>query len=165
MLENLAINPTHLFVQAAGFLLLFFLLSKFFFGPIGQVLDEREHRVKEKMDEAERNSLEMQKMRDEYQQRIGSIETETRDRIQQAMKEALSAKDELLENAKNEAERLMDRSREEISLEKKKSLMELRDKVADLAILAAEKLIEKSIDDKAHRDLIDDIIEHGVKPV
>lgn len=163
MLENLALNGRDLVVQMGGFLLLFWLLSKYLFGPLTQVIDERERRVKEKMDEAERNSLEMQTMRDEYQRRIAAIENDARDRIQSATREALAAKDELLASARSEADKLLERSRQEIGLEKQKAMVELRDKVTDLAILAAEKLIEKSIDDKAHRALIDDIIEHGVK--
>ncbi|MBI3891976.1 MAG: F0F1 ATP synthase subunit B [Candidatus Wallbacteria bacterium] len=164
MLENLAINGRDLLVQIGGFLLLFPLLSRYLFGPLSEAIEDRERRIKEKMDEAERNSLEMQSMREEYQRRIASIETEARDRIQQAMKEAMATKDELLENARAETEKLLERGRQEMDRERHKVLVEMRDKVVDLAILAAEKLIEKNIDEKSHRALIDDIIEHGVKP-
>ncbi|MBI4871734.1 MAG: F0F1 ATP synthase subunit B [Candidatus Riflebacteria bacterium] len=163
MLENLAIDGKHLLVQLGGFLLLFWLLSRYLFGPLGRVIAEREQRVKEKMDEAERNSLEMQTMRDEYHRRIAAIETETRDRIQGAMKEALAAKDELLESAREEAERVLQRGRQELEREKHMALVETRDAIVDLALMAAEKLIERNIDSRVHRALIDDIIEHGVK--
>lgn len=163
MLDNLAINGRDLLVQMGGFLLLFWLLSRYLFSPLSQVISEREHRIKEKMDEAERNSLEMQAMRDEYQRRIAAIETESRDRIQSAMKEALAAKDRLLEEARVEAEKLLERGREELVREQQKAMVETRDRIVDLAIHCAEKLIERNIDEKAHRAMIDDIIEHGVR--
>ncbi|MBI4872232.1 MAG: F0F1 ATP synthase subunit B [Candidatus Riflebacteria bacterium] len=163
MLDNLAINGRDLLVQMGGFLLLFWLLSRYLFSPLSQVISEREHRIKEKMDEAERNSLEMQAMRDEYQRRIAAIETESRDRIQSAMKEALAAKDRLLEEARVEAEKLLERGREELVREQQKAMVETRDQIVDLAIHCAEKLIERNIDEKAHRAMIDDIIEHGVR--
>ena len=163
MLENLSINGTHLLVQMVGFLLLFWLLSTYMFGPLARVIEERERRVKERMDEAERNSLEMQKMRNDYQQRIARIETESRDLIHKAMQEAHAARDEMLEKARADAENLLARGRQEITREKHKALVEMRDQVADLAIQAAEKLIEKSLDPKTHRSLIDGVIDRGVK--
>lgn len=164
MLENLAINGRDLLVQIGGFLLLFLLLSRYLFGPLSEAIEDRERRIKGKMDEAERNALEMQNMREEYQRRLATIETEARDRIQSAMKEAMATKDEMLETARSEAEKLLSRGRQEMERDRQKMMVEMRDKVVDLAILAAEKLIEKNIDDRSHRALIDDIIEHGVRP-
>lgn len=163
MQEHLGINPRDLLIQMGGFLVLLWLLRQYLFDPISKILEERGTRIKQKMDEAERHSLEMKTMRDEYEQRIAKIETEARDRIQAAMKEAQAAKEEMLDTARTEAEKLIARGKSEAYREKQKALVEMRDQIADLAIQAASRVVEKNLDEAAHRELIDDIIEHGVR--
>lgn len=159
VLEQLGIHWQLLVMQIAGFLVLFAILKKVAFGPVAGILEERQRRIRGQLGEAEQRRQEMERMRDEYQARIADIESEARERIQQAIREAHTARDELLAQAREQAEHLLSRAQQEIKREKEKALVEVRDQVADLALLAAGRVVEKTLDERTHRALIDDILE------
>jgi len=154
----LNINSQELLIQVVGFALLAFLLTKFLIRPINALLEERARTIKSNLDEAEKKRQEMVAMRDEYERRIADIESEARERIQEAVRQAHEARDKLLADARAQAERLLERAREEIAREREKAIISLRDQVADLAVDIAGRIIEKSLDESAHRALIDDIL-------
>jgi len=159
LLDQLGINGTHLVIQVLGFLILYWVLSKFLFGPVQTMFSTREHAIKTKLDEAEEKRQEMIRMRDEYEARIADIEAETRHRIEDAMSQAQVARDELLAHAREQAQRIMQRGHAEVQREKEKALVEIRNRVADLAVLTAGQLIRKDLDDSTHRQLAQEIIE------
>jgi len=158
LLEQLNINSQELLIQVVGFALLAFLLTKFLIRPINALLEERARTIKSNLDEAEKKRQEMVAMRDEYERRIADIESEARERIQEAVRQAHEARDKLLADVRAQAERLLERAREEIAREREKAIVSLRDQVADLAVDIAGRIIEKSLDESAHRALIDDIL-------
>lgn len=160
--EQLGIEPNLLLVMAVGFLIVYFILKKFAFGPVSQMFEERAKTIQRQLEEAEQKRVAMEKMRDDYEQRIAQIEEEARARIAEAVKEAQAARDEMLAQAREQAERIVARGKEEIEREKNKALVEIRDQVVDLAILTASKIIERELDEHAHRELIDDVIEKTI---
>lgn len=162
ILEQLGINPPLLLVMAIGFLIVYFILKKFAFGPVSQMFEERSKTIQRQLDEANQKRMEMEKMRDDYERRIAQIEEEARARIAEAVKEAQAARDEMLAQAREQAERIVARGKDEIEREKHKALVEIRDQVAELAILTASKIIERELDEHAHRELIDDVIEKAI---
>jgi F-type H+-transporting ATPase subunit b len=145
-------------LQVAGFFVLYVMLKTYFFGPIGHVLEDRERLVRERLDESEANRVKMVAARKEYEQRIAQIEDEARTKIQEAVKQAHEARDEMLAQAREQAEKLLEKARQEIDREREKAEVLVRDRVADLAILAAGKILEKNLDAAAHRHMIDDIL-------
>jgi F-type H+-transporting ATPase subunit b len=156
-MEHFPIYPA-IFMQIAGFFVLFWLLKTFFFGPIGHVVADRERIVRERIDEAEANRVKMTAAREDYEKRIAEIENEARSKIQAATKEAHEAREKLLSDARADADRLVEKGKLELDQERKKVEVTLRDKVVDLAILAAGRIIEKNLDANAHRTLVDDIL-------
>ncbi len=162
ILEQLGIEPHLLIVMAVGFVILYVILAKFAFGPVSKMFEERALVIQRRLDEADQKRVDMETMRGDYEQRIARIEEEARTRIAQAVQEAQAARDEMLAQAREQAERVVQRGKEEIEREKDKALVEIRDQVAELAILTASKIIERELDDKAHRELIDDVIEKAI---
>lgn len=163
MLETLGIAPPQILINIVGFLLLFGLLSKFLYQPIQNVLEERRLRVQQDLDAAARHRLEMEQRQRELEERLSQIESEVRDRMQAAEKEAQQVRATMLSEAASERERLLEGGLAELRREREKAMVEIRDLVADLAITAAAKIIEQELDLEAHRAMIDDIVEHGVK--
>jgi len=159
LLDQLGIVPVHLLIQVTGFLVLYWLLSKFLFGPVQNMLATREKAIQSRLDEAEEKRQEMIQMRDDYEARIANIEAEARERIEDAVKQAQVARDELLAHARQQAERIMERGHAEIQREKEKALVEIRDQVAELAVLTAGQLIRQNLDEQRHRDLAREVIE------
>ena len=77
------------------------------------------------------------------------------------MKAGEEIREKARQGARQEAEALVARARDEIKRERDEAISELRKEVADLTIAAAEKVIDRSLDKKAHRDLIDKVLEES----
>lgn len=145
--------------QTVAFLILYWLLRKFAFAPIQQILREREERVRKAIEDADRQRAEMEQLRAEYEQRLTHIEEEARTRLQEAMQQAYQARDALLTEAREQAERILQRAREQIELEREKLMVELRDFITDMSVRIAEKVIGHSLDQEAHHKLVREILE------
>jgi F-type H+-transporting ATPase subunit b len=147
-----------LLTQAIAFIILIWVLGKYLFRPIQDLLAARQQEVRSTLEQVEADRRAMETSRREYEARLVGIEAEAREKIQAAIKEAQGMKDEIIVSAHGDAERLLRRSQEEIQREKQRALVELRTEVADLAVQAAGKILGSSIDDRKHRDLISDFV-------
>jgi F-type H+-transporting ATPase subunit b len=161
--SSLGITPPQIVSNILAFAVLVWLLRKFLFTPISNVLELRADRVKADRDEASRLRRVAAQQQSELERRLAGIESEARDRIQAAEREAATVREDLLAAARGERDRIIAAGHNELRREREKLLTELRDVVADLAMAAAAKVIERELDVKAHRAIIDDIVEHGVK--
>lgn len=149
--------------QTIVFLILYWLLRRFAFAPIQQILREREERVRKVIEDAEQQRAEMESLRAEYEQRLAHIEEEARSRLQEAMQQAYQARDALLADAREQAERILQRAQEQIALEREKLMVELRDFVIEMSIRIAEKVIGRNLDGDAHHEIIADILEKELR--
>jgi len=148
-------------IQVVGFCLLYWLLSTYLFGPVGQVLKDREKTVRDRLDEAESNRVKMITVREDYEKRIAQIEVEARDRIQEATKQANLAREELLTQARGEYDKILEKGRAELRLEEQQAEILLRDRVADLTVLAAGRVLDRNLDSEQHRRLIEDVLREA----
>lgn len=144
--------------QIIAFTILVVVLKKFLFQPIQGILAARQEEVRNTLEQAAADRRAMEQSRREYEQRLTTIEAEARERIQGALKEAQALKDEVIASAHADAERIVRRGEEEIRREKEKALVELREEVADMAVMAAGKILGSAIDDRQHRALIQDFV-------
>jgi F-type H+-transporting ATPase subunit b len=163
VLQTLGIIPIQIGINIVAFGVLYWLLSKFLFRPIGNALEERAERVKADRDEAAKLRDDMRSQSAELEKRLANIETEARDRIQAAEHEARGLRETMLAEARGEREHVVAAGVAELRREREKLLVEIRDLIADLATAAAGRIIERELDVEAHRAMIDDIVEHGVR--
>ncbi len=147
-----------------GFFALLFIMAKFAWPAVTKMLDERARQIKHNLDQAERQRREMEQLRADYEQRLANIEVEAREKIQAAVRDAQQARDDRLNEARAQAEQMIARGAEEVEREKEKALIEIRDKVADLATLAAGQIIGRTVDAQVHRQLIDEVIDSIGRP-
>ena len=158
ILQSFGINAAFLAVQAVGFLILVAILSKFAFGPIYKMLEQRQSTIRGNLDEAESRRDEMVSLQKEYETRLAQIEDEARDKIQVAIKEAQSARDEIIEKAREESTRIAQRGVEEIASERAKAMAEMRNEIAEMAIAAATQAVRGNLNAGNHSALIDQAI-------
>jgi len=158
LLETLNISPPALLVNMVGFVLLFLLLRKIYFGPISRFLDEREHGIRRSLEEAEVARQEAQAERDRLRGELEQIEQTARDHIQRATREAAEARDEIVRAARAEAETVLARGTEQLRREKEKALVEIKDHAADIAVDACEAILRRTLTDDRHRLLIDEFL-------
>lgn len=159
LLHDLGIDLKAIIIQAIGFLLLLTVLWRFAFGKIGQVLEARRNEIHSRIQKLEEGQRELEHLKAELQNRLDQIETEARTKLQNAINEANAEKGRIVERARQEAESELARAFAEIQAEKERAISELRANVADLAIAAAEKILEANLDDQKHRKLVDDFIK------
>ncbi len=159
ILEQLGIDFNLIIIQAVGFLLLLWLLTRFFWKPIEQMLEARRQDINATYDKIEADRRAMEQLRAEYEQRLAQIEAEARERIQQAVGEAQQLRDQILQDARRQAQEIIARAQEQASLEREKLLTELQTYVADLTLAVAERILGESLDDERHRRLINEFIQ------
>ncbi len=147
-----------LLLQIGGFILLLLVFRRYLFGPIKQLLEDRRMEIADTYASANRERESMEQLRRNYEKRLEGIESEARERIQAAIKEAQGIRDDIVSEARSKAEAVLKRGEEELGRERDKTIVELRREVADLVIGASSKLLERAIDEPTHRKLIDDFI-------
>ena len=152
------LNPGLTLWTAITFLLLIVVLAKFAFGPIVKLLDERERTIRDAIEQAKKERAEAERMLAEQKSSLAAAQREAAELAQKSKQEVEVMRQDLTARARKEAEDLVASARKQILDEKAKALAELKGQVADLAIDAARRLIQSSLDEKAQRALVEDYI-------
>jgi F-type H+-transporting ATPase subunit b len=160
-LESLGINLPTLLAQLINVAILFGLLYLVAYKPIMRMLDERSRRIKESMEQTEHIKQQAERAEEEAAKRVAAASQEGEEVIARAMRTGEEVRKEAQTQARQEAETLIARARAEIQQERNEAVGELRKEFADLTITAAEKVIDRSLDKKAHRQIIDKVLEEA----
>jgi len=160
-LASLGINLPTLVAQIVNFAILFGLLYLVAYKPIMRMLDERSRRIKESMEQAESIKEQSAHAEEEVKKQLGEASREGQERIARAVRAGEEVKQKAQAEARQEAEALINRARTEIQQERDEAIGELRKEFADLTILAAGKVIDRSLDKEEHRQLIDKVLEES----
>jgi F-type H+-transporting ATPase subunit b len=160
-LESLGINMPTLLAQLINVAILFGLLYLVAYRPIMRMLDERSRKVKESMEQTEFIKQQAERAEEEAEKRIEAAGKEGEEVIARAMRTGEGVKREAQQQSKQEAETLIARARAEIQHERDEAIGDLRKEFADLTVLAAGKVIDRTLDKKAHRQIIDKVLEEA----
>ena len=160
-MEGLGINLPSLVAQIMNFAILLGLLYLVAYKPIMRMLDERSRKVKESMEQTELIKQQAENAEEEVKKQLEAAGKEGMEIIAQAMHTGEEARQKAQQDAKQDAETLIARARVEIQRERDEAVSELRNEFADLTILAAGKVIEQKLDEKAHRQLIDKVLKES----
>jgi F-type H+-transporting ATPase subunit b len=155
------LNLPLLITQLVTFVILLVLLRIVAYKPIMRMLDERSRKVKESIEQAEAVQTQSAQTEAELKKRLEEAGKESQERIARAVKAGEEVKQRAQEDAKKEAEALITRARTEIQRERDEAVQEVRREFADLTVLAAGKVIERSLDKEAHRELIEKVLEES----
>lgn len=161
-MEGLGINIPTLVAQIVNFLIL--LAIVYFFGYkklLKKMLDERSEKIKDSMEQAEKVKEQAAKAEEDFKKRLEASGKEGQEVIARAIRSGEEARQRAQQEAKVEAQALVERARSEIQRERDEAIGELRQEFADLTIVAAEKVIEKSLDKQAHQQIIEKVLEES----
>jgi len=147
--------------QLINFLILLGLLTFFGYKPIRRMLDERAARIKQGMEQAEAAKQEYERARIEVEKQIGKARAEGQSIVGQAEQAGERIKEEARQEAKSEALTIVERTRAEMERERDRLIDELRREFIETAILAAERVISKTLDREAHRRVIEKTLEQS----
>ena len=160
-MENLGVNLPVFITQVVTFIILLVLLRFVAYKPLMRMLDERSQKVKESMEQAEAVKEQSANAGEEVKKQLVEASREGQERIAKAVKAGEGVKLKAQEDARQEAEVLITRARSEIQRERDEAIGSVRREFADLTILAAGKVIDRSLDKEQHRELIDKVLKES----
>lgn len=152
------INMT-LIGQMIAFAIFVWFCMKYVWPPITQALNERQQRIQDGLEEADRARAELHKANEQAEETL----RESREEAARILEKTRTRANQMIEEARNDAraegERMIANARSEIDSEIQQAKGELRAQVATLAIQGAERILESSIDEKKHREMVDRLAE------
>jgi F-type H+-transporting ATPase subunit b len=160
-IAKLGINGANLLAQVVNFGILFVLLYLLAYKPILKMLDERAKKIKDSIEQTEMVKDQAARAAEESRLRVEAGIKEGQELIGKATKAADEVRLEGQRKAQEDAQALIARARSEIQRERDEAVGALRQEFADLTIMAAEKVIDRSLDKKAHRDVIDKVLDEA----
>ncbi|MCX7912455.1 MAG: F0F1 ATP synthase subunit B [Dehalococcoidales bacterium] len=160
-IAELGISVPTLVTQVVTFIILLVVLRFVAYKPFMRLLDERSRRVRESLEQAEAVKAESARAEEEIRKRLEQTGREEQERIARAAQAAEEIRRSAQAEARREADAIISRARVEIQRERDEAIAELRRQFADLTILAAEKVIERSLDRETHRELIEKVLEES----
>lgn len=145
-------------ILALAVCFLFFVLSYLLFNPARELLKKRQEKIRQDMDTAEKNKKDALAMKAEYTVKIENADKDVDNILSEGRKKALARENEIVNEAKTEAARMIERAEKEIQLEKSKVKDEVKQEMIGIAGVMAGKIIATSIDAKAQEKLIDEAL-------
>ncbi len=160
-MEALGFHWPSLIAYLLNFTILLIVLTKFAYKPILKILDERSSNIKDSLELAD-------KVREESAQQQAQLDdqlVEARKQGQSIIEDARSAAEKLSdqerEKSKKEAEEFLVKAKNDIERERDSAMDELRSNFGGLAVSAAEQIIQRSLDENTHKDIIDNVLENA----
>lgn len=142
-----------------NFVIFLIIIRVVFYKPVLKVLDDRKRQVESDLSRAEQTRREAEELQVKYQEQVGNAQREAQELLNRAARMAEEKKAEIVAQAQSEATRMIEKAQEAINREKERALAELRDEVANLALLAAGKVINKALTAEDHHRLVKDFIQ------
>jgi F-type H+-transporting ATPase subunit b len=141
-----------------AFFVAFFVLRKYAWPAITAALDKRQRAIEESIDTAERAKTEAAALLEEYRARLKEARSQADEIVARARKAGEVREREALEEARVKREELLQQTRRDIQAETRRAIQEIRNEVADLTILATEKVTRKTLDSDDQKRLVEEAL-------
>ncbi|BCL71655.1 ATP synthase subunit b [Vibrio nigripulchritudo MADA3029] len=143
--------------QAISFALFVWFCMKYVWPPIMQAIEERQKKISDGLHAAERAAKDLDLAQANASDQLKEAKRTATEIIDQANKRKSQILDEAREDALAERQKILNQAEAEVEAERNRARDELRKQVATLAVVGAEKILERSIDADAHKDILDNI--------
>lgn len=145
---------------AISTILFLYLMNKFLVPPIMEALNEREARIKDSLESAEKALEKAEKISKDNEKALKEAEIKAQKIRKEALEDAEVLRAEKIEKAKADAEKILENARTTIEQEKKRALNELRNEVAELAVQSATIILKSEIDEGKNKKLVESYINN-----
>ena len=157
-LEIISVNLWHILVSLANLLLIFLIVKKIFFGPVRKLIASRQAEIDKQYaaaDEAEKQAL---KNKADWEEKMKGADSAADDIVRDATETASHRAEKIIDEANAQAELIKARAVNEAELTRKQAEESIKREIVDVSSALAEKMLEREIDEKDHRSLIDSFI-------
>jgi F-type H+-transporting ATPase subunit b len=141
------------------FMIVFPLLNVFYFTPLAESIETRTKSLEDTFSEAENLRTEMQQMKANYETQLKQTEEDARTRIQNEVKKAQDLRTQIQAEANAKADEMLRKAREEIEAERARVMNDVRVHVANLSLLATERILGENVDNDRNRKLVEEFID------
>ncbi len=160
-MADLGFHWQSLVVYLVNFTILLAILYAVGYKPILRMLNQRSDNIRDSLEQVERMQQESADRQDEMERQLQEARRHGQTFIEEARVAADRYREEERQRAQQEASSFVERARVDIQRERDNAVDEVRQQFADLAITAAERVIRRSLDGDAHKDLIDQVLEES----
>lgn len=156
--DFIGVNFFTMLLAWVNLVILYVFLKKLLFKPVKNMIDSRKEEIDGMYSDAEEAKTDAEAMRTEYESKLSAASEECDEMLRSAVRRAQLKEEEILREANVKADRTMARAEEQIALEKKNALNEVKNEISDMAVSIAAAVIERDINAADHAGLIDDFI-------
>ena len=154
--ENfIGFNPWTALFTLLNMVLTFLILKKFLFKPVKKMIDDRQKEIDDLFADATQAKEQAETMREDYSRRLAEAKDTSAQIVSEATQEANRRGDEIVRQARLDADALREKANSDIALERKKALNEVKNDISRIALDIAGKVVEKELDPKEHERLIE----------
>jgi F-type H+-transporting ATPase subunit b len=136
----------------------FWILGKYVFPRIAEALDRRQKAIEDSIDAAEQTRKEADSILAEYRERLAEARGQADEIVARARKTGEAAESEIVAEARAKREEMMEQTRRDIEAETRRAIQEIRAEVADLTVMATEKVTRKTLTDEDHKRLVEEAL-------
>jgi len=157
-IDALGFNLPALIAQISNFALLLIIFRLLLYKPLLKMLDERKQRIQEGLDASDEAKRRLSETEQDVSKELDKARQAGQEQIAQAQQIAARIQEDARQGARAEAEQLLERAKSEIEQLTTSARAELREEVANLSIMAAERVIKEELDPNKHRRLIEEVL-------
>ena len=154
------VNPWTMLFAWLNLLILYLFLKKLAFTPLKNMIDSRQKEIDDMYSDAENSQANAKQLKAQYEEKISHANEESEEILKNAVRRAQLKEEEILREADAKATRVLERAEEQIELEKKRAINDVKNEVSSMAIGIASAVIERDVSADEHRELIDDFINN-----
>ena len=158
--ELVTIVPWTLIAQILNLFLQMFLIKKFLFKPVREILAKRQEKAEADLKQAAADKAEAEEMKKTYERNMLEAREKASELLATAQKTATAKSDDIIREANEQAVAIKARAEADIAQEKRKAVNEIKDEIGVMAMEIAGKVIEREVNEKDHAKLVDEFIEN-----
>ena len=157
LIHKLGIDWKLLLAQIVNFVILLFLLKKFLYKPLINLMNNRRQKIEEGLEKARKGEEEFQKIQELRDKELAKVQKEAEVIIQKAREVGDKKQQEILKEAEEKTKKIIEEAKGRIDIEKEKMLKEVRQDVANLVVTATEKILKEKMDKNKEKEMINEV--------
>lgn len=157
----LRLNPMDMLMVCVSTLIIVAIAKHFFWDKVLAYLDARKAAIQADIDAGVESREAAEQYKQQYEEQMAKARGDAREILESAKANAAAEKREILAAARGEADALKEKARKDIEREKVAAREEMKDAIVDVAFEAAKQIVHKELDERTHKQYVDDFIEHA----
>lgn len=153
-MDIISVNIWMILISLCNLLLLFFIIKKFLFGPIKNVMEKRQETIEKQYSDAEQAQRNANADKEAWEKKLQSAKDEADAILKTATENAGRRSDKIVAEAKERADGMIREAQSEAQLERQKAEASIKREIADVSALLAEKMLDREINADDHREMI-----------